>query len=384
MTYTLAVDTHSSGRTASSRETAQPTHRLGTMLGGGARSRTETGTSEFYLCAIDLDAPARTGHGAASLDAEPNMWTIPCGFLVHALARHGRKSQLAVGFEKHGPGCQLFDLDARKALGEIRPRPSRQFYGHGSFSSDSSMLYAVESDIKDNLRGYVAMRETADYSWTADFPSYGTAPHDLQVIDDGATMVVSNGGGVRGSDDLPNVAYIETSSGRLLEKVEISAPHLNAGHLAIAEDGGLVISSAPRAGLNHPDRRPGGVSIRAPGKQTLRTLEEPRSSTRAMLGESLSIAVDERSNVAVITNPRGNLVTFWDRKTGEFIKQLRVPDPRGVALTLDRREFVLNFNSVPQFARIDANTLEAVDSPGNRHGYRSLITGSHATIWDLG
>ena len=85
------------------------------------------------------------------------------------------------------------------------------------------------------------------------------------------------------------------------------------------------------------------------------------------------------SNVAA-TNPVGHLLIFWRRGTDEFVKSLRVPNPRGVATSLNRREILLTFGQAAKVCRLDAATLAAVDVPGNRDGVVCEITGSYITV----
>jgi hypothetical protein len=84
--------------------------------------------------------------------------------------------------------------------------------------------------------------------------------------------------------------------------------------------------------------------------------------------------------VVAATTPLADVVTFWRLDTGTLVKKLRVPNPRGVALSLDGNELVFCFGQPPRAARVDARTLEPVDAPGNRRGHPSLATGSHITI----
>jgi hypothetical protein len=46
-----------------------------------------------------------------------------------------------------------------------------------------------------------------------------------------------------------------------------------------------------------------------------------------MIGESLSLCIDEPSQVVGVTNPDGNIVTFWDLLGKKFVKRLDLPRP---------------------------------------------------------
>ena len=109
-------------------------------------------------------------------------------------------------------------------------------------------------------------------------------------------------------------------------------------------------------------------------------VREPAEVTRALFGETLSVVIHEPTGTVGATTPLGHHVTFWDMKSGKLRKTLRVPNPRGIALTLSGDEIVINFGSPPRAARVRADTLEPVDAEGNRRGYLSLATGSHISL----
>lgn len=344
--------------------------KLGTLFGGGAKQSTSTGEKTFHLARMDMDAE----------ELEPDWFSVD--FLVHWVETSPTDPTKAVLFEKHGPGCCFIDLASGEVLETITTDPQREFYGHGKYSRDGSLVYAVETDLSDNSKGYIRVRDAKDFKQLGDFPSYGLAPHDAWMIDGGKTLVISNGGSKLGEPNGPNVAYIDIDSQKLLERVDIPAEHINAGHLAITSKGDLAVVSAPRAGIENPGEHEGGISLRPKG-QPIHTISEPKDTVSQMLGETLSVAVHEPSGAVAATNPEGNIVTFWRLQTGELIKSLRVPNPRGISMALNGDEFILTFGQTGKVSRVDAERLEAVDVPGNRSGYVCGATGSHILMYDL-
>ena len=83
----------------------------------------------------------------------------------------------------------------------------------------------------------------------------------------------------------------------------------NAGHLALSARRDVVAISAPRDGL--PRDALGGVTIRT-GSGPFETVASPQEVIARMVGESLSLCIDEGRRVVAVTNPDGNIVTFWD------------------------------------------------------------------------
>lgn len=342
---------------------------VGVVLGGGALRHKSTGEARFVLGRVDLDA------------ATPQAAEAEIGFLAHGITPHPTRRREVVMFEKHGPGCCVFDLEASEVLRTVACAPQREFYGHGAYSPDGRHLYCTETDLRDGRRGYITVRDGKTFETLGDFPSYGLAPHDCMFAADGTTLVVANGGSGAGRDeDRPGVAFVDVRDGKLLDVLPMTSAHINAGHLDLTAAGDLALVSAPRDGYD-PARACGGVSLRAAGA-ALSTVREPEAIVTKLVGETLSVAIHPGTRVVGATTPLANFVTFWNLDTGALVGKLRVPNPRGIALSLSGEEFLVNFGAPPRVARVDAQTLRPVEAPGNQRGYLSMVSGSHIYVDD--
>lgn len=340
---------------------------VGVVLGGGALRHKSTGEARFVLGRIDLDAP------------EPSAEQIEIAFLAHGITPHPHRTREVVLFEKHGPGCCVVDLASDEVLRTIDCAPGRQFYGHGAFSPDGALLYCTETDLEDERRGYITVRDGNTYETVGDFPSHGLAPHDCQFANDGTTLVIANGGSGAGRDeDPPGVSFVDVRDGKALDVLRVPSGAINAGHLDLTAQGDLALVSAPRDGYD-PARACGGVSLRPAGGAFV-TLAEPTEVVTKLPGETLSVAIHPQTRVVGATTPLGNIVTFWSLDTGALVHKLRVPNPRGIALSRSGDEFLINFGAPPRVARVHAGTLQPVDAPGNRRGFPSFISGSHIYV----
>lgn len=342
--------------------------QLGVLVGGGKTRDAATGATAFHFAIKSLDrdevAPRR----------------LPLDFLAHGLARSPNDPNLLLVFEKHGPGACALDLESGAVRHVLETSSGREFYGHGAFSPDGRRLYCTETDVEHGNIGYVAIRDGQTFEYLGDFPTHGLAPHDCELRDAGRTLVVANGGSATGSDeDRPCVAWVDVEGGELLRRELIPADHLNAGHLALTSAGDLVVVSAPRDGL--PEHSGGGVCLRTV-EGTLRWLDQPRDVTDLMVGETLSVAIHEPTRTVGVTSPEGHLVAFFDLDSGSLRRSLRIPNPRGIAVTLDQREFVVTFGGTAKACRINTDTLGPVEGPGNREGLVCGISGSHVTVLD--
>lgn len=340
----------------------------GVLLGGGGY--TLKGSATHMLARVDLDSPER------------EVVSFAMAFLPHGFAFDpGRSSRVAV-FEKKGPGACVMDVSNGLIERSLAPGEGRHFYGHGAFSPDGSMLYATESVLTEGGRGELVVRDGVTLEVLGALPTHGFSPHDCVLLEDNKTMVVANGGGainVRGSS-LPCVTYIEFATGKLLEKIPLPSPRINAGHVAVSSRGDLVIVSAPRDGVEGGEVAQGAVTLRI-GKRKPFTIEQPREVVARMIGETLSVATNKAGTLALATHPLGDCVSAWSLVDGSSLSVIDLPVARGVARTLDDREFVVSHKHRDAMALsfFDADTL----APTGERVAPSPITGSHVVIHSI-
>jgi hypothetical protein len=345
----------------------------GALFGGGRSTHQTTGQTVHYFSRLDL---------AAGLEGKPQRFDL--AFLAHGMTPSPHDEARMVLFEKHGPGGCVVDLREGAVVHTLVAGEGRQFYGHGVFSSDGALLFCTETDLSDGYRGVIAVRDGKDFSDLGEFPSYGIAPHDCMLDRAGDVLVITNGGARidhDGDGAPPNVAFVDVKTQALIESVPPSNPRINTGHLALGPADELAVVSAPREGLSQT-ADVGGVSVRGTSGP-LRTAAEPAEIVGALVGETLSVAIHEPTRTVAATTPAAHYVTFWDLDSGELRGSLRVPEPRGVAVSLDGEAFIVNFGNPPRAARVDAATRRPIGSPKERAGVPSACTGSHILVADL-
>ena len=342
------------------------TARLGTLVGGTRYGDPATQTIRYCLDLLDLDV---LDAGAA----EPAR--IPLDFFAHGFAPHPSRPE-AVILEKRGPGGAYVDLARREVLRPVAPLPGHHFYGHGAFSRDAGALFAVETELASN-QGVISVRDPSSFAVLGTFPTFGEAPHDCVLLEEGRTLAVTNGGGRAGAGagGAPCVSFVDVASRRLLEKFEASDPNINTGHVAVTKDRAFVVVSAPRDGL--PETALGGVSVRLKGGP-LRYATRPTVATSRMVGESLSVCIHEGTRTALVTHPYGGLITFWNLDAGALVGALDLPHARGVTLTLDQRYFAVSYGPAASLLLIETSPLRPVleRDPGARR-----FSGSHVYTW---
>lgn len=332
------------------------------ILGGGRYQLEANGPLKYAFSTVDLNT------GTVSL--------VDMDFLSHGIHQHPVNPERIAIFQKKGPyACEL-DLAKQSVTRRIATEKSRHFYGHGAWSGDGKTLYCTEAYL-DSRDGIIAVRNADTLDTLGEFPSYGKEPHECKLIDGGKVMVVTNGGGKLGGD-VPNVAYIDVGSQKLLERIPMTNHRINTGHLSIARDGSLVVVSAPRTGLSKTDF--GGVSIRPAGLE-LESLTRPEEVTSAMVGEALSVVIADDVGVAAVTHPDGGMVTFWSIRDRSLRKVLALPFPRGVNLTLDEKAFIVSYGANPALLQVDVESLAVLPQSQLDN---TFISGSHICNWSRG
>jgi len=315
--------------------------------------------------------PVRFTADAAGQRLQP----IPLEFHFHGFAPHPKDHRRAILFEKQGPGACEVDLAAKTVVRPLRTAAERHFYGHGAFSPDGKLLYATET-VMATHEGVIMVRDGTTLEPVGEFPTFGHSPHDCVLIDHGRTLVITNGGGSLEEPDAPPcVTFVDVPSKKLRERLTFDNPRVNAGHLALTSRRELVVISAPRRGL--PESETGGISLRA-GKQ-LHTLAEPAETTRRMVGETLSLAIHERSGVVGVTTPDADLLTFWDFRRGKLVKAVPIEHPRAITVTRDQRYFVVSHaKKQPQLSYFSSAGLVVDDQ---RTVAEAHLSGSHMYTW---
>lgn len=334
---------------------------LGIILGGGQYIDFDHGgTVENLLVAYDLDR-SQSKH-------------IVTHFLPHGIAIDPLNANRVISFEKKGRGACEINLKKGAVTKNIPTLQSRHFYGHGIFSPDGQKLFSTETYLR-NEKGAIIIRNGTSLEVIGEFPSYGENPHDCKLHDNGQVLAVTNAGTKRPKNSGASVCYIDLNSQELIERVNIPAQHLNAGHLAHDHSNNLVVSSAPRDGLPH--RSIGGVTIRKSGSQPS-YMDTPQSVSSQLTGEALSIAIHTDLGIAAITHPDANTITLWSLKAQKLIKAIKLSKVRGATTSKDGKYFIFSYGANTELAFLNAKTLAFSHQQRISQSY---IGGSHLYNW---
>ena len=277
---------------------------------------------------------------------------VELDFLPHDILIDPKNKMRLLTFEEDGIHAAEIDLNSRIVSKALITSRDRIFNGHGTFNRSGDLIFCTESN-KNNHQGSVTVRNASTLKVLDQFSSYGLKPHQCKLINDDKTLVVSNTGNGGNKNSAASIAYIDMESQKLLEAVTLSTKVVNTGHFSVSKDDSLVITSAP-VGNN----KTGGVSFRHK-QQPVITMTQPEVILNQLTGEALSISIDERHNIAAITHPNANLITFWSIDKAELVKAISVPNPRGISLSLSEKHYIVSYGIETNAILINTKELTA-------------------------
>lgn len=232
----------------------------------------------------------------------------------------------------------------------ITSEPGRHFYGHGCFSADGRLLYAVENDFAA-ARGVVGIYDTSGSATRriGEFETNGIGPHDVLLGPDYRTLIVANGG-IETRPDMgreklnldtmaPSVVFIDSRSGDILAQhaLDKELHQLSLRHMALDAEGRVWAGGQFEGPLDEVPPLVGVFSRDAAPKLT--AIPEPvASGLQNYIG---SVAANAGGEVIAASAPRGGQTLFWNASTGAYLGARSIPDGCGVA-PIDQGSFLIS------------------------------------------
>lgn len=258
----------------------------------------------------------------------------------HDVIMHPENGTLVVFARRPGSFAVALDPANRDDSTTILSPANRHFYGHGCFSEDGQLLYATENDF-ENALGKIGIYDATDtYRRIGEFEAYGVGPHDMELMPDGHTILVANGG-IETHPDFsrsklnlatmrPNLAFIDTNDGSLLGLFTLPETHhkLSIRHLAKTGKASAWFACQNQDELSDLKPLVGRVSL---SSGTLEMLELQDTVLAGLRGYVGSIACDGETGHIAITSPRGGVAHIINPATNSIEKTIREADICGVA-----------------------------------------------------
>ncbi len=259
-----------------------------------------------------------------------------------------------------GTRAVVVDISRGKQLAIVESRAGRHFNGHGVFSPDGRLLFTSENIIK-NSEGVITVRETENFRIVRELSGYGIGPHEIRLLPDGKTIVVASGGIATHPDTGKHelninrmstaLLFIDSETGELLARRETPTDKLSIRHIDVGADGAVLVACQYKGRTEMPKL----VGLQR-GEGEIEMLDIDGDSLWSMNNYTAS-ALIANNNVAAVTCPRGNRMTFWDLQQKKFIKSIEIDDVGAVEISADGSHFIVSANR-GELYRIDAKTLQ--------------------------
>ena len=233
----------------------------------------------------------------------------------------------------------------------LKAAENRHFYGHACYSLDGSKLYVTENETL-SLVGKIGIYDVHnEYEKIAEFDSYGIGPHELVMHPDGETLVIANGGikteqASREELNLdtmrPSLVYLNRHDGSLLEQVFPEHNQMSVRHLAIHNDGTVLI------GIQFQGERHINVPLvlnHKRGDTSFQPLSMPNNQWQRFHQYIASVAIDSERNLLCVTTPIGGCAAIFDLTTYQLIDAVSLLDCAGAAVCSSKIDNDINNHS---------------------------------------
>lgn len=268
----------------------------------------------------------------------------------HGVAVSGDRQCIAAFARRPGTFAVIAWPFSEKPLQTLVASDGRHFYGHGCFSKDGRLLYAVENDF-ENACGVIGIYDVSGELVTrlGEFDSRGIGPHEVLISRDGRTLIVANGGiethPDRAREKLnlqtmsPSVVFLDVGTGDLLagHRLDKSLHQLSLRHMALDGQGRAWVGGQ----FEGPeDETPPLMAVIS--RDDMPAFSELPSHLTGKLQNYIgSVSVNSDASVIAASAPRGGKVLFWNAATGAFIRHQDIPDGCGVA-PIDQGSFLIS------------------------------------------
>jgi len=218
------------------------------------------------------------------------------------------------------PGAELLKYSFHGQLqASLSPLENQHFEGHGIFSKDGRSLYVTASDY-EKKEGRLLILNTEDLSLQYDLSSGGIGPHELvwqsdniiAIANTGVLTHPDSGREILNKDNIQsNISLFDINSKTINQQWPIPMSGLSARHMDTMTDGSLVIGCQ----YKKEDKRPACIAFLSL-KHGLQFADTNNDKLHwDMKGYSASIKAIPSTTQALITNPRGHLLSHWDQET---------------------------------------------------------------------
>lgn len=246
-----------------------------------------------------------------------------------------------------GTVAPVLNFDGQE-VGRLLAAPERHFNGHGAYSSDGRLILASQNKA-ETAEGIIGVYNAQNYRQIKELSAYGIGPHDIQLAPDGTTLIIASGGLQTHPDTgrlelniqtmRSSLNLINIHTGKLVSSHTLPVDKLSIRHLDVSQSGAILISCQYKGNTELPSL----VGLLRKG-QPLQMLNIDGDSLWQMKQYTAS-ARFINENLAAVSCPRGNLLSFWDLQAGEYLYGVAIDDVGGIEVLPDQKTVMASANT---------------------------------------
>lgn len=225
----------------------------------------------------------------------------------------------------------------------------RHFNGHGCLSAAGDVLFTTENAY-DEKRGVLGIRDSKTFQHLGEYDTSGLDPHDVQLMPDGKTLVVANGG-IEQHPDFgrrklnidtmqPSLVYLDAQTGKKIAEYRLPDRHLSIRHLIATADGSVGVALQYEGDLYR--QQPASLVAWQPHGGELQLLDISAADVALFQGYMADLAYDPQQQILAVSSPRGNHTSFWSTRERRFLHAHSLPEPSGIAFLPQQQQFLVS------------------------------------------
>jgi uncharacterized protein len=268
----------------------------------------------------------------------------------HGIATSPDRTRLVAFARRPGTFAVVIRPFENRSPEVVTSESGHHFFGHGCFSLDGRLLYAVENDFVSS-RGVIGIYDLSGQETTriGEFDARGIGPHEVLLSSDGRTLIVANGGiethPDNGREKLnldtmePSIVFLDAATGdlRTSHVLDPSLHQLSLRHMAL-DSSGRAWAGGQFEGPN--DETPPLVAVFSQD-DVPKLLATPKSILSDLKNYIGSVTANVAGDVVATSAPRGGQTLFWNASTGAFLGSQAIPDGCGIA-PIDQGSFLVS------------------------------------------
>ena len=339
------------------------------------------------------------GKGAFLLNLKTkDFFEVPLGFDVHGFMRDPANPHRVWALEKWGTHAAEIDIPGKQALSEMQSPENAYFQGHGVFSQNGDRMFFTYRNLETGL-GHLTGYDSQKRAPLFDTPFDASGVHDVHLFDKN-TLVIAYSGLKAGPGVLPEkgvrvgssaLLYFDIEKEQVTHKNPIEDDKRHIGHLALTSTGAAIALTSLQN--NDPAVR-GRIYLSSSPTAPLERIDWPQEVDDMMKLGLLSVDVDEKQNLAAITNLGAGTVALVDISTKKFLKAFDDCHALGVSFDSYTGKFIVSGSGIFTIDSVtkkksgffDKTELDEKSAPPSQGAYAGLDResamqfGSHSCI----